>query len=180
MDEDREDTTEEGASAEEERRMALEEARNGAVDTADADGDTEPQAEGDDAGQQPKQRLTPFEGGLMIGVAFLFDAAEVFFDFILIGFVINPVLSVIAWLTFFVWFHSKGMSSGLSLKGGFTSIMKNPMFMNAATLAVELLDQNLLVLEKTVGIAIVVFTELAEQQVKKTGVGKALEKAHVV
>lgn len=73
---------------------------------------------------QSQQRVDSITAILMIIVALLYDAVQAFLDFILIGLVVNWILDVWAWLTFFIWFKLKGVSftnpkRAISLNGGF-------------------------------------------------------------
>lgn len=69
-----------------------------------------------------KYRIDWLIGGLMIGVAVIYDAIQGFLTFILIGFLVNWIITIWAWLTFYFWFKTKGVSflgsKALVLNGG--------------------------------------------------------------
>lgn len=133
----------------------------------------------DTKAKERRPRISPGQAFLMTAVAFLFDGAQLLLGLIIVGFVINPVISVIAWLTFFLWYHALGMNSSLSLRGGMRSIVKNPVMMNAAALLVELVGFNILLLERTAATIITIIAEYSETKLaKRLGVaGRLLERA---
>jgi hypothetical protein len=75
-------------------------------------------------GQKAEQRINNVTAIFMIVVALLYDAAQAFLEWIGIGFFINWILDIWAWLTFYIWFKLKGVSfanpkRALCLNGGF-------------------------------------------------------------
>ncbi|MBX4210600.1 hypothetical protein KW783_01360 [Candidatus Parcubacteria bacterium] len=64
-------------------------------------------------------------GYFMIAVALSIDGVQFLLTFIpIVGWIINMILSGMAWLIFYMWFKSRGISFGspkraLSLNGGF-------------------------------------------------------------
>lgn len=46
---------------------------------------------------------------LMTMTAYFFDGLQAFLNFILIGFLINWIISIYAFLTFYIWFKMKGV-----------------------------------------------------------------------
>lgn len=69
-----------------------------------------------------KYRIEWLEGGMMIGVATIYDALQAFLTFIIIGFLVNWIITIWAWLTFYFWFKFRGVSflgtKSVSLNGG--------------------------------------------------------------
>ena len=59
-----------------------------------------------------KYRINWIIGGIMIGVAALYDATQGLIEFSLFGFgfTVNWIISVWAWLTFYTWFKIYGVS----------------------------------------------------------------------
>ena len=66
--------------------------------------------EEDEEGKKKKQRINAVTAGFMITVALLYDGVQFALVWIGIGFLVNWLISVCAWLTFFFWFKSKGVS----------------------------------------------------------------------
>ncbi len=60
--------------------------------------------------KEKKERISSIEAMLMIGVALVIDLVQAFLEFILVGIVLNPFISIFAALTFWFWFHAKGVS----------------------------------------------------------------------
>ncbi len=58
--------------------------------------------------QPPK--ISNFEAGLMIAVALIIDIVQFLLDLILIGFILDPIISVFAYLMFWFWFKLRGVS----------------------------------------------------------------------
>lgn len=163
--------------------MTREEGRRRAEITArqnDRGGSEEQPARQETGTEGERPRISPSDAFLMTAVAFLFDGAQLFLAFIMIGIVVNPVISVIAWLTFFLWYHAKGMNSSISLRGGMSSIAKNPAMMNVLALLVELVGFNILALERTAATIVTIVAEYARTAAAKRAgavgrlVGKAL------
>ena len=61
---------------------------------------------------EKKYRISWIIGGIMIGVALLYDGAQALIEFIMVGFgfTVNWVITVWAWLTFYTWFKIYGVS----------------------------------------------------------------------
>lgn len=143
------------AGEENQRRMALAEARNGAAAEADSGDAEEAEQDGEIAGAGSK--IGVVEGALMIGVALLVDAAQALATLLLIGVVLNTVIGIIAWLIFFVWFKMKGVSFGFPTRGGKGGLVRNPLMLIAGAGAVEFIPfiNNLPAWALAVGIAVV-------------------------
>lgn len=63
--------------------------------------------------EKPTLRISKFTAGLMIAVAGLYDGAQVLVEIItfgLLGWLINPLIDLWAFMTFFTWFTLKGAS----------------------------------------------------------------------
>lgn len=77
----------------------------------------------------------------MVGVAVLVDGVQIPLDFLAISAVFTIPISVAAWLTFYLWFKMKGVSfGGLRLgQRGSASFVRNPLFIVAAALGVEMI-----------------------------------------
>lgn len=59
---------------------------------------------------KPKLRISPFVSSLIIGVAVLYDGLQALIDFLsfgLLGWIVNPLINLWAFLTFFTWFWLK-------------------------------------------------------------------------
>lgn len=164
---------------EDQRRMGLAAARNGAVSgrkTAESSANKN-QPKESPAGR--KSRIGLAEAMLMIGVSILFDGAQALLGLFVIGIVLNSAISVVAWLTFFLWFHAKGMSYGVGMKGGL-STAKNPMVINAAAFLIGLIPIINILPERTVAIIAIIALERAESLAGGAAVKKLLEKTHAV
>jgi len=101
----------------------IEEQRMARLQQARFQGEQENEGE-EKKGQKAEQRINNVTAIFMIVVALLYDAAQAFLDFILIGLAVNWILDIWAWLTFFIWFKLKGVSfanpkRAVSLNGGF-------------------------------------------------------------
>lgn len=75
---------------------------------------------------EKKYRINWIIGGIMIGVALLYDGAQALIEFIMVGFgfTVNWIITVWAWLTFYTWFKIYGVSflnprRGATLNVGF-------------------------------------------------------------
>lgn len=159
---------------EDRRRMGLAAARNGGVPGPK-------NSESATKGNRPKEspagrqsRIGLAEAMLMIGVSLLFDGAQALLGLLVIGIVLNSAISVVAWLTFFLWFHAKGMSYGVGLKGGL-STAKNPMVINAAAFLIGLIPILNILPERTVAIVAIIALERAERFTKAGVMRKMLE-----
>ncbi|OHA09166.1 MAG: hypothetical protein A3B37_01330 [Candidatus Sungbacteria bacterium RIFCSPLOWO2_01_FULL_59_16] len=177
-------------TTEDEHRMRLGEARNTSYPMSDEPADDEETAteeesatdEDVDTPLAPKEkrgpRIGPAVAGFMVFVSLFFDGGQFILGLIpVIGIVFTFVLSIFAWLTFFVWFHAKGMSYGASLKGGLSSAGKNPMVINTAMLLIGMIPFVNMLPERTAGIVLVIIFEYADYMTKKSGGGKLFAKA---
>jgi hypothetical protein len=63
-----------------------------------------------------ENRIPTHTAGFMLAVAAFFDLLQIFFNLILIGFLINWTITLISFLTFFVWFKLYGVNLGDSAK----------------------------------------------------------------
>ena len=72
-----------------------------------------------------KSKISNIEWGLMIGVALLFDGVQFFLDVVLIGLIVNRLISIWAWLTFYLWLKIKGVKNfrGWLAIGGIAEII---------------------------------------------------------
>lgn len=85
--------------------------------------------------KKPLLRIGGFTAGLMIAVALIYDGAQALIELITLGFLgwlINPIIDLWAFLTFFTWFTLKGASfirpsKALTL-GGTTMLEFIPFF----------------------------------------------------
>lgn len=57
-----------------------------------------------------QERISNATAVFMVATALLFDGTQAFLEWILIGFAVNWLINILAWLTFFVWFKFKGVS----------------------------------------------------------------------
>lgn len=101
----------------------LEEQRMGGLQQARFQDEQENKGE-ENKNQKAEQRINNVTAILMIITALAYDAAQVFLEWILVGFAVNWILNIWAWLTFYVWFKLKNvgfanLKRGLSLNGGF-------------------------------------------------------------
>ncbi|MFA5022778.1 MAG: hypothetical protein WC385_02065 [Candidatus Paceibacterota bacterium] len=86
--------------------------------------------------EKPKLRIGIFMAGLMIAVAGLFDLIQMGIELISVGFlgwIINPLFSFFACLTFFVWFGLKGVSyvkPGKAVTLGITTLLEFIPYVN--------------------------------------------------
>lgn len=115
----------------------------------------------------------------MIGVALFFDGVQAVLAFFGIGLILNSIVSIVAWLVFFLWLHAKGLSYGAGLKGGLTAA-KSPAAINAATLLVGVIPFLNILPERTVGIVAIIVVAYAERTAGGMSAGTLLEKAHTV
>src|SRR3990167_4166562 len=58
-------------------------------------------AEEDEEGEKKKLRISAITAGFMIAVALLYDGGQFALEWVGIGFLVNWLISVYAWLTFF-------------------------------------------------------------------------------
>lgn len=96
---------------------------------------------------------------LMIGTAVLIDSIQAFLLFILIGPFVNWLISIFAWMTFFLWFMLKGVT--------FT---KNPkkIFTLAGGSLLEVIPIVASLPIWTLTISTTIFMERAENKLKST------------
>lgn len=86
--------------------------------------------------EKPKLRIGPFVAGLMIAVALIYDGFQALVEIVSFGFLgwlINPIIDLWAFLTFFTWFTLKGSSfvrPSKALTLGATSIVEMIPFFN--------------------------------------------------
>ena len=67
----------------------------------------------EDATKKPTLRISVFISGLMIAVAGIYDGAQALVEIVtfgLLGWLINPLIDLWAFMTFFTWFSLKGVS----------------------------------------------------------------------
>ncbi|MBI4132741.1 MAG: hypothetical protein HY473_01405 [Candidatus Sungbacteria bacterium] len=76
----------------------------------------------------------------MVGVAAGVDGAQGLLDLLGIGVILSIPISIVAWLTFYLWFKMKGVSFGGAKLGrsGSSSLVRNPLFIIAAALGIEM------------------------------------------
>jgi len=60
--------------------------------------------------QKTGSRISGGTAILMILFGFTIDAVQLFLNLILIGIVLNYIIGLYTWLTFFIWLHWKGIS----------------------------------------------------------------------
>lgn len=116
-------------AVQEQRFQDLAAARNGGRGDSDGQIPEETNRSQPHAGSQ--SRISLAEGMLMVAASLIFDGASALAALSAIGAPLLPVIAAVSWLTFFLWFHMKGMSYGASLRRGL-SPAKNPMVINAA------------------------------------------------
>ncbi|MFA6253765.1 MAG: hypothetical protein WC640_00670 [Candidatus Paceibacterota bacterium] len=86
--------------------------------------------------EKPKLRINFFVSGLMIAVALIYDGLQALIELITLGFLgwlINPIIDLWAFLTFFTWFTLQGASFARPSKAltlGATSIIEIIPFFN--------------------------------------------------
>jgi len=62
------------------------------------------------ARREKRERIGPTQGVFMIGVAGLFDFLQGILNIAIIGVILSSFVSIVAWLTFFLWFKLNGVS----------------------------------------------------------------------
>ncbi|MEA2112713.1 MAG: hypothetical protein U9P50_01945 [Patescibacteria group bacterium] len=67
-----------------------------------------------------KQKIDNITAALMIGTAILIDSIQALLTMILIGPFVNWMISIFAWMTFFLWFILKGVRFTSNPKRVFT------------------------------------------------------------
>ena len=70
--------------------------------------------------EKKKEKIDNITATLMIGTAVLFDGFQAFLTLLLIGPFVNWLISIFAWLTFFLWFMLKGVHFTKNLNKLFT------------------------------------------------------------
>ena len=56
-----------------------------------------------------RERITPTTLSLLVGTAFFFDTLQAILNVAFIGIVLNVLVNVTAWLTFYLWFKLLGI-----------------------------------------------------------------------
>ena len=96
----------------------------------------------------------------MVLASLIFDGAQALLGAIpMLGYPLGLMVVIIAWLTFFVWLQAKGMSMNISLKGKVTTMVRNPMVINAAAALVGALDIFGTIPDRTLGIITIIIFE---------------------
>jgi len=57
-----------------------------------------------------QERISGIDGFFMLGVALLFDGFQFLLIILVVGIFLNPIVGIVAWLTFYLWFTMKGVS----------------------------------------------------------------------
>ena len=57
-----------------------------------------------------QERISNITAVFMVVMALLFDGVQAFLEWILIGFAVNWLINILAWLTFFIWFKFRDVS----------------------------------------------------------------------
>jgi len=70
--------------------------------------------------EKEKEKIDNIDATLMIGTAILIDGTQTFLTLILIGPFVNWLISIFAWMTFFLWFMLKGVKFTKNPKKIFT------------------------------------------------------------
>ena len=113
-------------------------------------------------------RISPIEAAFMIIIALAFDGLQFLLLAIAVGAVLNSIVSVIAWLIFFIWLHAKGMSF-TSFKGGARSLAKNPQVINMATVGIGFIPIINALPERTAGTLAIIIIEYVEYFMRRFG-----------
>jgi hypothetical protein len=152
---------------EEERGMQLQVARNAAEGDAD-ESDEEDLAVPSAPAQRRGPRISIVEVVFMVLTSLIFDGIQTGVQLIpAAGIVLSVAVSIVAWLTFFIWFHAKGMTYGASLKRGL-SPAKNPMVINIAAGLIGFTPLAILP-ERTFGIILIIAFEYLDYSKRQTG-----------
>ncbi len=87
--------------------------------------------------QEPRadtRKFSPTSVFLMVGTALIYDGMGLLLNLTVVGSIITPVINVLAFCTFYLWFKLKGVKfnklSNVSVMGG-TSIIEFVPFLNA-------------------------------------------------
>lgn len=96
--------------------------------------------------EKPKLRIHVLIALLMIGVALVYDGSQNLVDLLsfgLLGWIINPIISVWSFLTFFTWFSLLGVSyakPGKALTVGASSLLEVlPLLNNIPTITLSVI-----------------------------------------
>lgn len=118
--------------------------------------------------QSDDGKLTPIRAGVIIILALIIDGIQWFLDLILIGIVLNYIVDVYAWLTFYVLFKRWGYSMWGAKKG------ERVLLSLAGSLGLEVVSLGALP-AWTAWAIYTVFSEFAKNTAEKIpGVSKAL------
>ncbi|MBI2639707.1 MAG: hypothetical protein HYW90_02325 [Candidatus Sungbacteria bacterium] len=129
-------------------------------------------------------KISTAQAGLMIGVALLFDGAQFVIGalagltvFLLpLGIAVGWVVDIWAWLTFFLWLHSLGLS--MIKKGGASGggLGKEPFVIIALAFGIEFIPIINALPAWTAAIATLIFRQRTEAILRTAGgIEKALE-----
>jgi len=111
-----------------------------------------------------KKKIDNIDATLMIGTALLIDGTQAFLTLILIGPFVNWLISIFAWMTFFLWFMLKGIKFTKNPKKIFT-------FMGGSLMEIIPIVASLPAWTAT--ITTIIFMERAENKLKSS-LGKQL------
>jgi len=105
--------------------------------------------------EEKKERIKKWMAACMIIVALCVDAAQALLTVLAIGTILGPIISIVAWFGFWVWFMLLGVS--------FVSNPKKLMTMGTAGI-VEIIPIFGALPAFTAGVAITVFMTMAEDK----------------
>lgn len=146
--------------------MQLQAARNAAEGDADESDEEDPAVPSAPV-ERRGPRINIVEAVFMVIASLIFDGIQTVVLLIpAAGIVLSVAVSIVAWLTFFIWFHAKGMTYGASLKRGL-SPAKNPMVINIATGLIGFTPLAILP-ERTLGIVLIIVFEYANSRERQT------------
>lgn len=123
-------------------------------------------------------RISSIEGFFAVLFALAIDIAQIVLDAILIGFVLNFIIDVAAWLTFYIWFKSKGIDFGFSNVSRIRpqpenfSLFKNPIIIITITFLIEYLPIINALPGWTIGVFLTILFEYQSYWAAKTGTAK--------
>lgn len=114
----------------------------------------------------------------MLATALVFDGMDLLLGLIFLGFLVT----FLAWLTFYVWFHVKGMGFSKKLweaikKGDMMSMGKSPTVINAVAALIGAIPVINALPQYTFGILLVILLEYADFYMGKIGVTALSKKA---
>ena len=123
----------------------------------------------DDDTHRTGPRISPVEGFFMLALALFFDGATLLLSFVML----SGLISITSWLSFYVWFHAKGMGFNKKLmkaikSGDAMSMGKNPAVINAVVSLIEATPLGALP-TITLGIVTILLIEYAEYYMSKFG-----------